>query len=905
MLTDLLYRLRAVFHRNAVEGELDQELRFHFEHQVQKSMEAGLTREEAVRRARLTFGGLDQVKEECRQARGVSALETTIQDLRYGIRVLRKSPGFTAMAVLSLALGIGANTAIFTLINAVMLRVLPVSHPEELRAVGVHRGNSLEYGFTYNQYRQFRDHNQVFRDLAASSPVRLSVSIDGAVEPAVEGQLVSGNYFSVLGVGAAAGRTIGVEDDRIPKNHPVAMISYGYWKRRFAQDPSIAGKRMFLDGSPFTILGVTPPEFFGIDVGGAPDIWVPLMMQPVVMPDAEDWLAKPIKTAFWLRVVGRLNPGITAQRALAEMDVVYRRYSVEDDDVRVHDRLQLDPASRGLSDLRRQFSEPLFLLMTVVGIVLLIACANVASLLLARATARQHELAVRLAVGAGRWRLVRQLLMESLLLSALGGAGGILFAFWGSEALLAFISRGRTVIRLDLQPDLTILLFTAVVSVLTGILFGVAPALRATRIDLGPALKTKFRANADRPGLRLGNVLVIGQVAMSLVLLIVAGLFVRSLENLNSQDAGFQRESVLLMRVEPRGSDQRNVPGVSARLDRIYRALLERVSAIPGVRSASMAGVSPTTPVTMNLDLRKPATGERVRVYGVAIYQQYFATLGVSIVSGRDFSAADMAANTPMTVVINETMARRFFSGENLVGKRLPLARGSEELEGIGVVNALEIIGVVKDSRYSNLRGESQTLMYLPFLKTPTGRGQMVLHVRIAGSPGAITPLLQHAVQEIDKDLPLLPVQTLAAVVDAALMQERVVATLSSFFGMLALLLAVVGLYGLMAFAVVRRSGEIGIRMAMGAQRRDVVWMVLRNTLALVFSGIVIGVPVALAATRLASSHISGLLFGLHATDPITIAAATLLMVLAATVAGYLPARRASRVDPMVVLRNE
>lgn len=889
-------RLRSLFRRREVDRELDEEMQYHLERRIEAEKAKGLSAEDARYAALRAMDGMTQRKEECRQARGISAVESTMQDIRYGLRVLGKSPGFTAVAALSLALGIGANTAIFSLINAVMLRTLPVQNPEQLLVLGVTRGPDLEYGFTYNHYRHSREHNQSFQDLAASSPVRLSVSVDGQVEPAVAGQMVSGGYFSVLGVNAEAGRTIGSEDDRVPKGHPVAMISDGFWKRRFARDRGAIGKRILLDGAPFTVIGVTPPGFFGIDVGSAPDVWVSIMMQPVVMPDAEDWLGKPLKTDFWLRIVGRLKPGVTQGQALAEMEVLYRRYAVPDDEVQSKDKMHLAPASRGLSELRREFSEPLLILMTVVGLVLLIACTNVASLLLARATARQSELAVRLAIGAGRGRLIRQLLVESLMLAALGGICGILLAFWGSEALLSFISRGRAAIALSLRPDPYVLGFTAAVSAITGILFGIAPALRATRLDLGPSLKSRFQAGGTTRGLRLGNILVIGQVALSLVLLIVAGLFVHSLAKLNGQDSGFPRESVLVMRVEPRGSDQRNLPGVSARLDGIYRGLLERVKAIPGVRSASLAGVNPTTLVTLHLAMKKPSTGETLRVNDIAIYPGYFSTLGIPFLSGRDFGAEGFAVNARPAAVINESAARKLFPGENAVGRELRSERPSR---------LFEVIGVVRDSRYSNLRGETQALAYLPFLLTPTGRGQMTLHVRIAGSPGAMAPLVQKAVQEIDKDSPLLEVRTLAAEVDAALMQERVMATLSSFFGTVALALAVVGLYGLMAFAVVRRSGEIGIRMAIGAQRGDVLWMVLRDTLALVGVGIAIGVPVALVAMRLASSRISGLLFGLSASDPMAIGVAVVLMAVASIVAGYLPARRASRVDPMVVLRNE
>ncbi|HEV2689267.1 MAG TPA: ABC transporter permease, partial [Bryobacteraceae bacterium] len=871
----LRLRFRSLFRRNQVEQELDEEMRDHLEQRMELEQSRGLNPEEARYAAMRAMDGMTQRKEECRQARGLSAVESTVQDIRYGLRVLAKSPGFTAVAALSLALGIGANTAIFSLMNAVMLRMLPVRNPAELLLVETIRGGQVEEGFTYNHFRQFRDHNASFQALAASSPLQLSVSVNGQTDPSVSAQMVSGAYFSVLGVNPVSGRVIGPEDDRIPRGHPVAMISEGLWERRYARDPNVPGKTILLDGVPFTVIGVTPPGFFGIDVGTAPDIWVPVMMQPVVMPDAEDWLGTPRKMATWLRVVGRLKAGISREQALAEMSILYRLYAVPDDDVDSRDKVQLVSASRGLSQLRRQFSQPLFILMALVALVLLIACANVASLLLARATARQQELAVRLAIGAGRGRLVRQLLAESLLLAALGGLGGILLAYWGSESLLGFISRGRAAVSLSLRPDPVVLAFTAGVSVLTGILFGIAPALRATRVDLGPALKTKSQAGSDARRMRLGNMLVVGQVALSLVLLIVAGLFVRSLAKLNGQDGGFERQSVLLLRVEPRGSDQRNTPGVSQRLDGIYRGLLERVAAIPGVRSASMAGVNPTTTVTLHLGIQKPASQETIYLNDVAIYPGYFSTLGIPILAGRDFTASDFAASARPVAVINESSARRLYGGENPIGRELRSHRPER---------VFEVIGVVRDSRYSNLRGESQSLLYIPFLLTPTGRGQMTLHVRVAGNLNAVTPLVQKAVQEIDRDLPLRGVQTLSAEVDAALMQERVMATLSSFFGVVALALAVVGLYGLMAFTVVRRSGEIGIRMAIGARRGDVAWMVLRDTLRLIVAGVALGVPVALVAMRVATSRIAGLLFGLSASDPVVIGAAVALLLLAGVV---------------------
>ncbi|MGH8248171.1 MAG: ABC transporter permease, partial [Gammaproteobacteria bacterium] len=547
----------------------------------------------------------------------ISALETTVQDLRYALRVLLKNPGFTSVVVLSLALGIGANTAIFSLIDAVMLRILPVAEPEQLLLVGRSRGNSTFYGFTHSQFRLLREHHKSFTDLAAYSPVRLNVSVDGSLEPTSEGQLVTGSYFPVLGVGAVAGRTIGVDDDRAPMAHPVAMISYGYWKRRFGLDASAVGRTIALCGTPFTIIGVTPAEFFGLEVGTAPDFFVPVMMQPAVMPASENLLENPIIMSTWLRTFGRLRPGVHAARAAAELEALHHQDPALDKSGRPmwqSEKLVLTPAGRGLSELRRQFSQPLFILMAVVGVVLVIACANVANLLLARAAARQTEFALRLALGAGRWRLMRQLLVESVLLAILGGIFGVLLAYWCTQLLISFMSVGRTPIVMDLRPDLRILAFTSIISVLTGILFGFAPAWRASRVDLTPALKGQSgRVSSGRPGLGPGKILVVSQVALSLVLFIGACLFVRSLQKLNGQDGGFRRESVLVVRVEPKGSDQRNIAGTSARLNRTYKDLLQRVESIPGVRSASLAHFTPTSRVGFSSPVRL-VSGEEVGV---------------------------------------------------------------------------------------------------------------------------------------------------------------------------------------------------------------------------------------------------------------------------------------------------
>ena len=903
LLSDIKYRLRAIFRRQAMEHELADELQLHCEREAAKLVSAGVPRDEAWRRARLAIGGVEQVKEECREARGVAALESTVQDFRYGLRQLRRKPGFAVVIVSSLALGIGANTAIFSLIDAVLLRMLPIEKPAELHLITRHQPNGSSRGFEYGEFRRLRDDGVVFADLAAYATARINVSIDGSMEPTAEGQLVSGSYFPLLGVDAIAGRTLGLEDDLNPNGHPVAVISYSYWERRFERDPSVLGRTMHLSGTAFTIIGVTPREFFGLEVGRAADIFVPLMMQPTVMPAAENWLGQAIKRSSWLSIVGRLKPGHSRQQAqarLAGLDVLDPLWTKPafrgEQPQRIPETLGLTPAATGISALRDQFSQPLLILMAVVSIVLLIACANVANLVLARAASRLPEFSMRLALGAGRWRLIRQLLMENVILAALGGLVGLLLARWATGLLVTFMSSGRTPIVLRLEPDTRILAFTAIASILTGVLCGLVPALRASRLDVVSGLKGQARGSiGGSHWIGPGKVLVVSQVVLCLLLLFSAGLFVRSLQTLDGQDGGFDRHRVLIVRVEPRGSDQRGVPGTSERLDRTYRDLLQRVGSIPGVRAASLAHFGPTSPVAYAGPVRLP-DGTEQRVPQMMVYPNYFATMDIALRAGRDFSERDLDEGSPLVGVVNEAFVRQIMNGENPVGKRLIVERDER---------AREIIGVVEDSRYANLKEETLPLVYQPFLQTNTGRGQMTLHVRISDGAAGVVSRVREEVQRIDKDMPLFAIHTLADQMNSLLSRERLVATLSMLFGMLALLLASVGLYGLMAFSVVQRTGEMGLRMALGAARLSVVRMVMREALLLVGIGLVIGVPCALITGRLAASQVSGLLFGLSATDPTTMMGAVLVLMGVAAVAAYLPASRAARVDPMVALRND
>jgi putative ABC transport system permease protein len=840
-------------------------------------------------------------------------MESVAKDLLYALRVLRRNPGFTAAVVLSLGLGIGANTAIFTLLDAVLWRMLPVRDPEHLLVVGLQRGADAGTGFNYSGYRLLHENNGL-ADVAGYTTAPINVSVDGPPEPSIQGQLVSGGYFPLLGVNPAIGRTLGPDDDRVPNGHPVVMLSHGYWERRFARDSSIVGRTIRLSAVPFTIIGVTPAEFFGVETGTAPDVFLPLMMQPTVMPSFENLLDQPIVNRSWVQAIARTRPGVTPEQAAAAMDAA--RQSQEDLQGRAPQgkgptgppaKFVLTPTA-AVSSLRQQFSRPLFILLAMVGVVLLTACANTANLLLARASARRPELAMRLALGAGRHRLMRQLLVEAVLLAALGGVCGLLLARWTTRLLLLFMSTGRTPISLDLAPNLRIMMFTAAVSIVTGVLFGLAPAWRATRIDLIPALKNV--RNSLTRGLGPGRILAVAQLALSLLLLVGAGLFVRSLQKLSGDEAGVARQSVVILRVEPKGSDQRNIPGTSERLDRTYRELIRRTREIPGVRFASMANGTPTMPTSTAGALITLPSGEQTRVPLLMVYPGYFATIGMTIASGRDFGQGDLAEFAPAVCIVNESFVRQVFPGQDPIGKSCYTGRRGRLLNSSptpppAAGEPFTIVGVVKDSRYSNPRGEIQPIIYMTFLQTATGRGQMVLHARVGENAGEVLQRIRESVAAVDPSMPMFDVHTLEEEMGAALVQQRLVALLSSFFGGLALLLACVGLYGLLAFALVQRTSELGIRMALGAQRRNVVWMVVREAWLLVAIGIAVGVPAAIAVARLASNQISGLLFQLEATDPLTIVAATFALATVATFAAYLPARRASRVDPMVALRAE
>jgi predicted permease len=830
-------------------------------------------------------------------------------DVAYGVRWLRRSPGFATAAILSLALGIGANAAIFDLLNAVLLRNLPVRDPGEL-VVLVTRdaGREADRSFSYRTFEAFRRDTRTLSDLVASASTRMNVdpgNADGQAMPPAAGQMVSGNYFAALGVPAAIGRTILPADDDHAAPSPVAVLSYGYWRRQFGGDPAAVGRTIRLNGYPFTIVGVSAPEFFGTHVGEAIDISVPIALQPEVNPDFGASLISGVGAEdFWLELMGRLRANTPPAAAQAELDGIFQQ--ILPDVLKKagpkaaligHPHVQVEPGSKGLSELRRRFSRPLSVLMAVVCLVLLIACANVANLLLARAASRQREIAVRISLGAGRARVVRQLLTESLLLALAGGTVGLLMVVWSTQSLTALLV-GSNTRGLATQPELGVLGFTFGVSLATGFIFGLVPALRVSRVDPFAALKdaaSRFSTGGRRFGVR--GVLVAAQVAISVVLLVGAGLFVRTLMNLRDLDLGFDLDHVLTLRLEPRGSNQKR-PN-EARLRQLYEGLVERVRALPGVRSVSLAGSTPlgNESALMIRDVEVPGdtrrSGENLRMRMLQIYPGYFSTLGIPLVAGRDLGPADNDGNAPQVAVINETMARRLFATpEAAIGRQFgfPVNR-----------QAFRIVGVVGDTRDRAVREEAAPLAYATYAQTPTGRGQMTLLVRATGDPHALAATVRRLARDIDPAMPLPEPTTLGDRAAAATRQERLVALLSSLFGALALMLATIGLYGVLAYAVARRQAEFGVRLALGASPSGLIRLILGESLGLVVAGLAIGLALAAAAAR----SVSHMLYGLAPFDPTAFVAASSILMLVAALAAFVPARQAARVDPMVALRQE
>jgi predicted permease len=836
-------------------------------------------------------------------------METLFKDLRYGVRGLLKRKGFAAIAVLTLALGIGANTAIFTLVNAVMLKSLPVEKPEELvlfsDATG--EGTSVEDTprtgkwnlFSYASYEYFRNHNQSFQDIAAlrSGSSRLSVRRpDAAAAARGAGQLVTGNYFSVLGVRATRGRVLTNEDDK-PGAAPAAVISHRYWEQELNRDPAVVGKNFIINGTNFTVVGVTPKEFFGERVRRPPDFWLPLSFQPQVEL-RESFLTND--QVYFLMVMGRLKPGTTIERAQATTNLALQQFLTEQAGSKLTDDRRkgientyaaLVEGQGGISGLRRAYSKPLRTLMAMVGMVLLIACANVGSLLLSRAASRKAEISLRMALGATRWRIVRQLITESMLLALIGGVCGVLLAQWAVTVLVGLVAKEAP---LNTQPDAGVLLFTAGISILAGLLFGLIPAVQASRTNLAAAMKEKNRFRSGFLRLSPSSLMVVLQVGLSMVLLTGAGLFARSLLKLQGEDLGFDRNNVLLLGIDPRLANYK-----PTELAPLYQQIIERLSTLPQVRNVSVATYAPLSGTRRSSSVKvsgyTPQPGEDMSTQDILTGPKYAETLGVPLLRGREIDQRDNAS-ARQVALINQTFADRFFKDQNPIGRTFSFDDDSDQQQWI------EIIGVVGDLKGEDAREKPEPTVYRPILQVQDqGAYACTIHIRTVSDPTPLTGQVRQMINQIDDKLPIFGVTTLNDQLHENLNQERLIAQLVSFFGALALILACIGLYGVMAHGVARRTSEIGIRMALGARGGNIAWMILRETLYLVLAGLVLGVPAALIVARLISTQ----LFGLSPTDPLTLVGAAIVLAVVAMLAGYLPARRAARVNPLNALRYE
>ena len=902
----LFSRVRSWFsasmNRDDFEGRMRDEMRDHIDRLEADLRQGGLSAEEARRRARAQFGSVEARKDECRQSFGLRLLDEFRGDVVYALRLLRRSPAFTAVALLSLGLGVGANTAIFSLVDTVMLKSLPVKEPYQLFFIDDTGGRSGGSNTPpYPCFEILRDHNRFLSGIAAYSESLFKVTIDGVPEQ-VRGQNASGNYFELLGVRAAYGRLLTPADDAIigrgGSSGAVGVLSYSMWERRFGKDPAVLGKTVQVGRDWVTIVGVTEPDFFGLQVGFPVDITVPMMLSGDVLRSKSTW---------WMSAIGRVRPDATVEQARADLDALFDAFMVGEGQPRekreYFSHIELVPAARGANGLRRNYQQPLLIVMAIVAVVLLIGCANVANLLLARASARRGEMAVRLAIGAGRGRLIRQLLTEGFVLVSLGAAVGLLFARWGVAFLVGLLTAPGGVMQLEPAFDLRIIAFTAGLSALTAVLFSLAPAIHATRGDAAKPVSSGATRRLRAP-LSTGRVLLVVQVMLSAVLLTGAALFLQTLYRLRTLDPGFDRASVLTMQVEatlPPSAVTPTTPeehrSEHARVGGMWQDLVDRAAALPGVTTAAVSTLSPL--VGRDRGVRLAIAGDvpgPERDFGVKINQvssDFFGTAGLRLLSGRTFTAGDRAGSLRVAI-LNEGAARGYFGAENPIGRKI-------NFPGQRVEDEYEIVGVVSNARYRDLRTPDGRMIYLPIEQAIDRVTTLMLAVRGRGDVKGLTASVRKTAETVIPGGFVSRVGTIEQRLDASLVRERMLSILATFFAGLALILACIGLYGVMAYAVVRRTREIGVRIAIGARQSTVVWMVIREMLVLVAVGAILGIAGATVASRQVSSQ----LFGVAPGDSRATFLAILVILIATTVAAYLPARRASRIDPVVALRQE
>ena len=875
----LVAGLRALLRRSSEERELDAELDEYLEAAIQDKVRGGATRDAAARAARVEMGSVAAIKDRVRDTGWESVLESVWQDVHFGVRMLCRSRAFTGIAIVLLALGIGANTAIFTLLNAVMLRTLPVREPAQLvEPLSHYPGEPRTNGFSWEFYEQLRDGTAAFSDVIGSAPARVPVGIGGAAADTLDAEYVVGTLFPVLGVEAALGRLIEPRDARTDAE-PVAVVSWGYWKSRFNLDPGILGASLAVNGVQASVVGVTPRVFTGLQPGSVPAIWL------------------PVRQPRTLRLLARLKPGVPVAQARAELRVLNRprveRIARTSKDSRwLQADIELEPAAAGFSAIRDRFATPLLVLMATVGVLLLLACTNLASMLLARAMARRHEMAVRVSLGAGGPRLFRQVLTESLLLSGTGGLLGLALGYFGAGGLLRFMTSGRAPVgwppQLELQtgPDARVLLFTTAIAVFTGIAFGLAPALRALASPPVTSLSDRGGVGGGRSGRRLAEGLVVAQIALSVVLVTAAAGFVAHVSNLRNRDLGFQRQGVLLVSLNPQGSGLNRT-----QLSQLYRELLQRFHAIPGVQSATLSGVTPIQGpaasrwVSVEGQREPPEAHPRAWVNWIA--PRYFETMGTPVLAGRDFQFEDAAR--AHVAIVNQGLARHYFGDANPLGRRISLERET---------SPYEIVGVVADAKYADLREPAPRTVYLFAFQDGAISSQFALHTGPAAA--SLAPQVRRVVQEVVPGLAISRITTLDDQVNASIVIERLISTLSVLFGALGAILAALGLYGLLAHTIARRTREIGVRIALGASERDVMRMVLTGAMGLVCAGVIAGAPLAWWIARIAARLVPGLSAG--PAWPLAIAAAGLAGI--ALLAAYVPARRAARIQPTDALRH-
>lgn len=904
----LFSRIRGWLSSRREEEDFARELESHLELLTQENMRRGMPFEEARRAARVRLGGVTQIRERHREMHTLPLLEIVVQDIRYGLRTLRKSPGFTSVAVLTLALGIGANTAIFTLVHAVLLKPLPVAHPEQLYNLGDDQ-NCCSLGgsqdsftlFSYPLYREICDHTPEFSEIAAfrSHIPKLSVrrsSSDAFAEP-FRSQFVSGNYFSMFGVGAFAGRTLSPADDE-PGAPTSAVVSYRTWQVRFAADPSVIGSRIIIDRQPVTIIGIAAPSFFGERLGGDPaELWVPLASEPRLTPigshlnDADD---------YWLYAIGRLRQGVTPVEAQARLKSEVQQWIAGRPEMSGYTREELEKmvftltsASGGIMGLQVDYAEPLRFLTVVSAFVLLIACANIANLLLARATASRGEIAVRVALGASRGRLVQQVVTESLLLALAGGAAGVALAFLGTRVILLLAFRGAEYVPIESSPSIPVLLFAFVVSILTGVIFGMAPAWAGSHAQPAETLRGTGRSTTDRSRVPQKALLVL-QAALSLVLLVGAGLATESLRHLENQKFGFQTTGRLVVRVDSDlgGYAPERLPG-------LYQELQERLAGIPGVQSASLSMYSPMEgsnwgdPVSI---AGHPAPAGKVLSSSLnSVSAHYFETIGTRLLSGRVIDDRDTPASRRVAV-ISEAFARKYFPHEEALGQRFGIGDASH-------AGDYEIVGIVEDSKYNEPREPAYVRAFLPLLQARENNSNIFhdIQLLVAGSAQNLEPVIRRALASVDSNLTVIRVTRFDEQVAENFNTDRLVARLTTLYGLLALLLACVGLYGVAAYTVTRRTSEIGIRIALGAPSGSILAMMLRMAMFPVVVGLLVGLPLALAGGHAIASE----LYGVKTYDAFVLGAAVVVLVASSIVAALIPARRAARVDPIAALRYE